>query len=103
MNNFQPPTPFNIADYFLDARLREGRGERIALRHSGGTVSYGELAAASNRVGNLLLEAGIQPGERVIIALPDGPGVGGDAGYRIPDIRWARKSLTARVEEYLMS
>ena len=59
MTYFQPPTPFNIADYFLDARVREGRGERVALRHSGGTVSYGQLAAASNRFGNLLLPFGL--------------------------------------------
>ena len=28
---FQPPTRFNIAHYFLDARLEEGRGDRTAI------------------------------------------------------------------------
>ena len=73
MPTLEPPTPFNIADYFLDARVREGRGDRIALRHAGGTVTYRELEAASNRWGNLLLESGVRPGERVIVALPDSP------------------------------
>ena len=29
---FEPPNPFNIADYFLDDRIREGMGGRIAIR-----------------------------------------------------------------------
>ena len=28
---FEPPERFNIADHFLDARVREGRGARAAL------------------------------------------------------------------------
>lgn len=70
---FRPPTPFNIADHFLDARVREGRGDRVALRHAAGTVSYADLKGASSRFGHLLLEAGVRPGDRVIVALPDSP------------------------------
>src|SRR5437660_9234383 len=29
--SFQPPEQFNIADYFLDARVREGKGQRPAV------------------------------------------------------------------------
>ena len=29
---FDPPNPFNIADYFLDDRIRQGMGDRVALR-----------------------------------------------------------------------
>ena len=28
---FEPPPSFNIADHFLDARVREGRGDKTAL------------------------------------------------------------------------
>jgi hypothetical protein len=28
---FEPPEEFNIADWFLDARIRHGRGDRVAL------------------------------------------------------------------------
>ena len=70
---FDPPDAFNIADYFLDDRIREGAGNRPALRTSDGTVSYAELQARANRFANALLEEGVRPEERVLIALPDLP------------------------------
>jgi benzoate-CoA ligase family protein len=62
-----------MADYFLDDRIREGKGERRAILTSGDTRSYAEVQALSNRFGNLLREAGVEPEQRVLIALPDGP------------------------------
>lgn len=70
---FAPPERFNIADYFLDARVREGRGQRTALITDQGTLTYVEVQARANRFGRLLLEAGVQPEQRVLLALPDGP------------------------------
>src|SRR5205823_11680385 len=63
----------NIADFFLDARMREGRGERTALQTDAGRWSYREVQALANRYANLLSSAGVAPEQRVIIALPDGP------------------------------
>ena len=40
---FRPPDPFNIADYFLDERVREGSGGRIALRIGDRTLTYSEV------------------------------------------------------------
>lgn len=71
--SFQPPEEFNIADYFLDARIREGRGDRTALLTDDRTLTYHEVQALACRFGNLLREAGIEPEQRVILALPDGP------------------------------
>lgn len=71
--SFQPPETFNIADYLLDARVREGRGDRVALRTTERDWTYLDVQALANRFGNLLLEAGVQPEQRVIIALRDGP------------------------------
>jgi benzoate-CoA ligase family protein len=63
----------NLADWLLDARVREGKGDRTALLTDGGNVTYGEIQALANRYGRLLLSAGVEPEQRVIIALPDGP------------------------------
>jgi benzoate-CoA ligase family protein len=63
----------NIADFFLDSRVREGRGERTALLTDAGRLSYREIQALANRYANVLGSAGVAPEQRVIIALPDGP------------------------------
>ena len=70
---FRPPHPFNIADRFLDDRIREGLGDRIALRTRDGTVTYAALQARANRFANALEAMGVRPEERVLIALPDIP------------------------------
>jgi benzoate-CoA ligase family protein len=69
----EPPERFNIADYFLGARLREGRGHRAALHTDTGTLTYGEVRSLANRFGNVLAAAGVEPEHRVLSALPDGP------------------------------
>jgi benzoate-CoA ligase family protein len=66
-------TSLNIADFFLDARVREGRGDRTALLTDAGRWSYREVQARANRYANVLSSAGVAPEQRVIIALPDGP------------------------------
>jgi benzoate-CoA ligase family protein len=70
---FTPPETFNIAGYFLDARIEEGRGDRTALLSDAGAVTYSEVQEQANRYGNLLRDAGVAPEQRVIIALEDGP------------------------------
>lgn len=69
---FEPPVPFNIADYFLDDRVREGMGERTALRTWDARVTYDQLRRRANRFANALAEAGVEPEQRVLVALPDG-------------------------------
>jgi benzoate-CoA ligase family protein len=70
---FTPPERFSIADYFLDARVAEGRGDRPALLTGGGTLTYRGVQDLANRFGHVLAAAGVQPEHRVILALPDGP------------------------------
>lgn len=62
----------NLAAYFLDARLEEGAGDRVAIREASGSQSYAQVAVASVRMAQVLETEGIRPEERVIIALPDG-------------------------------
>jgi benzoate-CoA ligase family protein len=69
----EDPSHLNIADFFLDARVREGRGDRTALLTDAGRVSYREVQALANRYANVLGSVGVAPEQRVIIALPDGP------------------------------
>ncbi len=69
---FEPPERRNIADYLLDARLREGRGDSPAVRTDLRTWTYAEIHALANRYGNLLASSGGDPEDRILIALPDG-------------------------------
>ncbi len=67
------PERLNIADWLLDARVREGRGDRPALLTDQGTFTYRDVQVLANRFGHMLESAGVAPEQRVIIALPDGP------------------------------
>lgn len=71
--DYDPPVTFNIADYFLDDRVREGLGDRAALRTWDGRVSYDDLRIRANRFANALAEIGVEPEQRVLVALPDVP------------------------------
>jgi len=66
------PSDLSLADYFLDARVREGRGGRIALRLPQASLDYRRVQGLANAVAAALLERGVDQEERVILALPDG-------------------------------
>jgi benzoate-CoA ligase family protein len=51
--------------------VEEGRGDRIALTGDA-DVTYAELASMTNRAGNVLLDLGVRPEDRVLLALSDG-------------------------------
>jgi benzoate-CoA ligase len=61
---------FNIAAHFLDAPAAR-HPARIAIVGEPREVTYGELAALTNRVGNALRAQGVSRGDRVLIGLPD--------------------------------
>src|SRR5215468_7543245 len=64
-------TFFNLADHFVDRHIREGRASKTAIRCGESIRSYGEVAADLNRIGNALLNLGLQQGQRVLLVLPD--------------------------------
>lgn len=66
------PEFFNIAEYFLDRPARE-HPRKTAILGVARPVTYGELAELANRAGNALLDEGVAPSERVLIALRDSP------------------------------
>src|SRR5579859_1456840 len=73
--DFSPPSfpeRFNMARWFLDQRLEEGRGDRVALVEAEGrSATYAEVQRTSARVARLLWERGVRPEDRVLIGLAD--------------------------------
>jgi len=65
--------PHNAAIFFVDRNLELGRGDRIAICHADGEVSYASLASAVSQAGHWLLRHGVRPEQRVVILLNDGP------------------------------
>ena len=62
----------NLADYCLDERVREGRGDKRALITDQGDYTYSEVQRRANRFGQVLRMSGVEPEQRVLIALDDG-------------------------------
>lgn len=67
------PDKLNIAYEYLDRNIDLGRGEKIALYYRDETYSYSRIVSLSNKVGNLLRELGVEPENRVLLAVNDSP------------------------------
>jgi benzoate-CoA ligase family protein len=65
------PQELNLATWFVDRNVAEGRGDRTALVGPAGKTTYAELARLVNRCGNLLLEIGVRAQDRVLLVLGD--------------------------------
>ena len=65
------PRDLNIASWFVDRNVDEGRGDRTALIGRSGATTYADLARLVNRSGNLLRELGVRAEERVLLVLGD--------------------------------
>ena len=66
------PERFNMADYFLDARVREGKGVRTAVRVGDRSWTYAQVQARANRASHALRGRGIDLEDRALLLLPDG-------------------------------
>lgn len=67
------PDQFNAATAFLDRNVVEGRGAKTALYSEGATYTYTQIAELANRVGNGLLNLGVDIEQRVALLLLDSP------------------------------
>ena len=67
------PDQFNATTAFLDRNLAEGRGTKTAIYFEGNAYSYAQIAELANRVGNALLDLGVDMEQRVALLLLDSP------------------------------
>jgi benzoate-CoA ligase family protein len=67
------PDDFNLADYYLFHRIREGLGAKTAIRFGRREYTYELVAQRSRAFASLLAKRGVRRGERVLIVLPDAP------------------------------
>jgi benzoate-CoA ligase family protein len=65
------PEQFNMANYFLDDRIQEGLGHKVAVYDNNQQYTYADVQQMANRVGNVLLKLGVEMEDRVLIVLPD--------------------------------
>ena len=67
------PDQFNAATAFLDRNLAEGRSAKTAIFYEEKAYTYAQVTELSNRVGNGLLDLGIDMEQRVALLLLDSP------------------------------
>jgi benzoate-CoA ligase family protein len=73
MTDLSLPEEFNLADYFLFDRLKEGKGTRVAIRFGARAYTYEDVADRTMRLSAALQAAGVRQEERVLVILPDMP------------------------------
>jgi benzoate-CoA ligase len=67
------PAEFNVATWFVDRNLHEGRGGKVAIECGEERVTYQQLLERTNRLGNALIKLGVGREERVQLILQDTP------------------------------
>ncbi len=70
---FAVPERFNMVSLLLERHVEQGRGDRTAIYYGAEQIAYRKLYELTNRIGNALAELGLEPEQRVILLLPDGP------------------------------
>ena len=67
------PERMNSTEILLDSHVEAGRGERIAVKFEDQQITYAQLSAQANRIGNSLRELGIGEGDAVFMRMPNIP------------------------------
>jgi benzoate-CoA ligase family protein len=67
------PEAFNLADYFLFDREREGKAGKVAIRFGDRAWTYAEVADRARALARWLVAHGLTAEQRVYIVLPDVP------------------------------
>ena len=64
---------YNAAAWLVDRHVSDGRGERVALRCNGESLTYADVQAEMFRAQHALDELGISEGDRVVLVVNDEP------------------------------
>jgi len=67
------PAEFNVATYFVDRHVAEGRGASPAFLYEDRTLTYADVQELANRTGNALRELGVEMENRVLMLCLDAP------------------------------
>jgi benzoate-CoA ligase family protein len=67
------PNDLNVAAEYIDGPIAAGHGDRIAYVHDQGQLTFTQLQAGVNQLGNVLVTLGIEMEQRVAILLPNIP------------------------------
>ena len=67
------PQIFNVATYFVDRNVLDGRANNIAIECRDERVTYQQLLECTNRTANALRSLGVRPEDRVLLLLLDSP------------------------------
>ena len=67
------PAQFNVATWFVDRNVTQGRGASPAFHYENRTLTYTDVQDLANRTGNALLELGVQMEDRVLVLCLDTP------------------------------
>ncbi len=67
------PDEFNLADYYLFDRLKEGLADAAAIVFGERSYSYGEVAQRTHELQRFFSSRDVRPEERVLIVLHDTP------------------------------
>jgi benzoate-CoA ligase len=67
------PAQFNVATWFVDRNVAEGRGGSPAFRHEDRVLTYADVLELTNRTGNALRDLGVGMEDRVLVLCLDAP------------------------------
>ena len=64
---------YNAAAWLLDRHVEEGRGDRVAIRYRGRSITYAEALDDALRMQHALTGLGFAPGDRIAMVVNDEP------------------------------
>ncbi|MFW6123402.1 MAG: acyl-CoA synthetase [Thermodesulfobacteriota bacterium] len=70
---FPVPEQLNLAEFFLDRHVKEGRGDNVAVLFGDTKTTYNELLAMANKFANVLKGLGVESQDRVGLRMTNAP------------------------------